>query len=60
MTYSLDLIQTIFAALVILFLGYFINAKVQLLSRNNIPEPVVGGVAFAIVSALLYFLSILV
>lgn len=55
MTYSLDLIQTIFAALVILFLGYFINAKVQLLSRNNIPEPVVGGVAFAIVSALLYF-----
>ncbi|MCK5884382.1 MAG: sodium/glutamate symporter [Bacteriovoracaceae bacterium] len=50
MNIQLSMIQTMAVALVILFLGYFLNAKVKFLKRNNIPEPVVGGIAFALLN----------
>lgn len=54
MAFQLGLIQTIVAALFILFIGYFLNKKVPFLQKNNIPEPVVGGVVFAIFSSIIY------
>lgn len=54
MEIELALVETVAVSLAILFLGYFLNDRISLLKSNNIPEPVVGGVAFAIGSALLY------
>ncbi|WP_372364679.1 sodium/glutamate symporter [Candidatus Uabimicrobium sp. HlEnr_7] len=54
MNVQLGLIETVGMALVILFVGYFLNNKISLLKKNNIPEPVVGGIAFAIISSILY------
>lgn len=54
MNFHLDLIQTIGLAIVVLFLGYFLNARVAFLKKNNIPEPVVGGIVFALGTTLLY------
>ena len=48
------MIETVAAALAILFLGYFLNDKISLLKTNNIPEPVVGGITFAVLSAILF------
>jgi ESS family glutamate:Na+ symporter len=54
MTIELNLVQTGAIALAILFLGFLLNKIVPILRRNNIPEPVVGGIAFAIVSSIVY------
>ena len=54
MTVELDLITTGAASLAILFLGYLLNWAVPFLRRNNIPEPVVGGIVFAVVSSVLF------
>ena len=54
MEIQLGMIQTVAVALAILFLGYFLNDKIALLKSNNIPEPVVGGITFAVLSAVLY------
>lgn len=35
--------QTVIVAILILFLGKFINRKVAFLREYNIPEPVIGG-----------------
>jgi ESS family glutamate:Na+ symporter len=43
--------ETLFIALIILFSGYFLNSKVSFLKSNNIPEPVVGGIAFSLIMA---------
>jgi len=43
--------ETLLVALVILFLGYFLNSKISFLKNNNIPEPVVGGIAFSLFMA---------
>jgi ESS family glutamate:Na+ symporter len=43
--------ETLFVALIILFSGYFLNNKIPFLKNNNIPEPVVGGIAFSIIMA---------
>ena len=56
MTVELGLVETGAASLAILFLGYLLNAWVPFLRNNNIPEPVVGGIVFALVSSLLYSL----
>jgi ESS family glutamate:Na+ symporter len=47
---TLDFVQTLAAAGLMLFVGYAIQRRVGLLSRYNIPAPVVGGllVAFAL------------
>ncbi|MFT5813741.1 MAG: ESS family glutamate:Na+ symporter [Psychroserpens sp.] len=43
--------ETLFVALIILFSGYFLNSKISFLRSNNIPEPVVGGIAFSLIMA---------
>ena len=45
---SLDLIQTVALAGVVLFAGYFIRRIISPLSTYNIPAPVVGGLIVAI------------
>lgn len=54
MTFQLGIIQTGAFGLLILFLGYLLNGKISFLKKNNIPEPVVGGICFACLSAILY------
>ncbi len=46
-TFSLDLIQTLALAAVVLLLGYAIRRRVGFLDHYNIPAPVVGGFLFA-------------
>jgi ESS family glutamate:Na+ symporter len=50
---QLDFVNTLAAAGLVLFGGYGIQRRVALLSRHNIPAPVVGGllVAFALTGA---------
>lgn len=47
---SLDMIQTLALASVVLFMGYGIRRRVSFLDRYNIPAPVVGGFLFAALS----------
>jgi glutamate:Na+ symporter, ESS family len=49
---SLDLIQTVALAGVVLFFGYFVRRIVRPLSTYNIPAPVVGGLIVAILLTL--------
>jgi ESS family glutamate:Na+ symporter len=51
---QLGLIQTLLVALCILFFGYFLNSKIAFLKKNNLPEPVVGGIAFSIITMILH------
>lgn len=45
---TLDLVQTVALAGVVLFLGYFIRRRVPALDRYNIPAPVIGGLLVAV------------
>lgn len=54
MEIQVGLFETVSVALLILFFGYFLNTKIPFLRNNNIPEPVVGGIFFSLLSALLY------
>ena len=45
---QLDFVNTLAAAGLVLFAGYAIQRRVGLLSRHNIPAPVVGGLLVAI------------
>ncbi len=49
-TLQLDPIQTVALAAVVLFVGYGIRRRVNLLDRFNIPAPVIGGFAFALLA----------
>lgn len=49
-TLSLDMMQTVALAALVLFAGYGIRRKVGVLDRFNIPAPVVGGFVFAAVA----------
>jgi ESS family glutamate:Na+ symporter len=51
-TIEFDLISTLLVAMVVLFVGRTLVARVGVLSRFNIPAPVVGGGVAAIVLAL--------
>ena len=44
---ALDLVQTLALAGVVLFVGYGIKRRIPLLSRYNIPAPVIGGLLVA-------------
>jgi ESS family glutamate:Na+ symporter len=55
---TLDLVQTVALAGVILFLGYGIRRLIPLLARVNIPAPVCGGLPVAALLAVLYFYGI--
>lgn len=54
MNIDVGLFETITVALVILFAGYYLNNRIRFLKNNNIPEPVVGGIVFSLLSAVLY------
>lgn len=56
MDIQVGIIETLLAALLILFVGYFCNAKVAFLRNNNIPEPVVGGIIFSVLAAVAHSL----
>ena len=45
---SLDLIQTVALAGVVLFVGYYIRRIITPLAIYNIPAPVVGGLLVAV------------
>lgn len=54
MTINIDELQTLAVAILVLFIGAFIIKRVQFLRNYNIPEPVVGGIVFAILSTVLH------
>ena len=48
---ELNLRQTIILAILVLFLGRYLNQKIGFLREYNIPEPVSGGILASLVSA---------
>jgi len=52
---ELDSRQTIILAILVLFLGRFINQKIKIFRHFNIPEPVTGGVIASIFFSIIYF-----
>lgn len=58
MVLTLDLIQTVAFAGVILFAGYGLRKLIPPLARFNIPAPVCGGLPVAAILAVLYFSGI--
>jgi ESS family glutamate:Na+ symporter len=57
MEYTLDPRQTIILAILVLFLGKYLNRKVGFLAEYNIPEPVTGGVLASLLLWLVYSLT---
>ena len=57
MNIEISTTETLLVSLLILFAGYYLNSKIAFLKNNNIPEPVVGGIAFSILAAIahIYF-----
>ena len=55
---TLDLVQTVAFAGVILFVGYGVRRLIPVLGKVNIPAPVCGGLPVAGVLAVLYFSGI--
>jgi len=53
---ELDGRQTLIIAILVLFLGKFLNKRINFLREYNISEPVTGGVVASIVFGALYFL----
>jgi len=47
--------QTIIVAILVLFIGKYLNKKIGLLQNYNIPEPVTGGVLASLIFAFIYF-----
>ncbi len=49
--------QTIIAGVLVLFLGKYLNSKVDILRKYNIPEPVTGGLVASLFFGLLYLVA---
>lgn len=49
---SLDPLASLLAALLVLLIGTLLNRRLALLSRYNIPDPITGGLLFAVLAAL--------
>lgn len=54
MTITLNMYQTLAAAVAVFFLGGFLKGKIPLLQKYCIPAPVIGGTIFSIVNCILY------
>ncbi len=52
---SINALESFLVAMSVLFLGHFIKAKLPILKRFNIPEPIVGGLIVAFLITLLHF-----
>lgn len=50
MTLALPVVESLLAAIAVLFLGLAANRSIPLLANYNIPDPITGGVLFAIVA----------
>ena len=48
---------TLIVAILVLFLGRFLNDRVSFFREYNIPEPVTGGLLASILVGLLYWIS---
>ena len=48
MTIDVGVLETLLIAIVVLFIGGYANSKIAFLRNYNIPEPVVGGIAFGL------------
>ena len=53
---ELDSRQTIIVAILVLFLGKFLNSKIHILRRYNIPEPVTGGLLASLLFGLIFYI----
>ena len=56
MLLELDSRQTIIIAILVLFLGKFLNKKIKILRHYNIPEPVTGGLLASLVFGLIFLI----
>jgi ESS family glutamate:Na+ symporter len=54
MNIEISTVTTLLVALFIVFAGYYLNSKIAFLKNNNIPEPVVGGIASSVIAAALH------
>jgi ESS family glutamate:Na+ symporter len=54
MDMNLGTLPSLIVAISILFAGYLLVSRIRLLGHYNIPVPVVGGILFAALFALLY------
>ncbi len=54
MTISLNMYQTLAAAVAIFFLGGFLKGRIAVLRKYCIPAPVIGGTIFSILNCILY------
>ncbi|WP_114785402.1 sodium/glutamate symporter [Vibrio tetraodonis] len=52
---SVGPLESFLIAICVLFLGHFINSKLPILTRFNIPEPIVGGLVVAFVITMMHF-----
>lgn len=57
-TLSIGALESFLIAIAVLFLGHFINSKIDLFKRYNIPEPIVGGLIVAFAITVLHFQGI--
>ena len=55
---ELDPRQTIVLGILVLFLGKYLNQKIDFLRKFNIPEPVTGGIVASLFFGLLYLFGI--
>ncbi|PQJ66678.1 sodium/glutamate symporter [Photobacterium angustum] len=54
-TIQINELESLLIAIIVLFLGYFINSKVAILRKYNIPEPIVGGLVVAVIITIFHF-----
>jgi hypothetical protein len=52
---ELDPRQTLIIAILVLFLGRYLNARIRVLRDYNIPEPVTGGLLASLFTGLVYW-----
>ncbi len=48
--------QTMIVAILVLFLGKYLNKKINVLRKYNIPEPVTGGIVASLLFAIIYLI----
>lgn len=53
--YAVGPLESFLIAIGVLFLGHLVNAKLPILKKYNIPEPIVGGLIVAIALTALHF-----
>ncbi|MGE0725056.1 MAG: sodium/glutamate symporter [Alphaproteobacteria bacterium] len=54
---TLNTLQSLALAAAILLLGRFLNRHVAVLARYNIPQPISGGLAFAVIATVLHYVA---